>query len=276
MEPEPEPAEERLCAVRCSGTSSAREDELLEALRARGLPVPAAVPAGELGLDFSVAPAAAAAAGAERASHLLLLPAAEPAAVAAACVVAEWLLSRPPPAQGADAGRALLVPSRAALQLARSRLACHAALRKAGLPVPRTVAVLSEAGAARAAESFAGGAFRAAEDRAGQWLAPGGGGGGALLRGPSDLAAALAAAAAQYPIVLQAWPECGRVQLLYANHKLDSATVVSAAPADAELFDRRGLPREFLDELSAWLRRNDVALARVEVGFDAEMAGCQM
>jgi len=149
------------------------------------------------------------------------------------------------------------------------------ALRKAGLPVPRTVAVLSEAGADRAAESFAGGAFRAAEDRAGQWLAPGGGG-GALLRGPSDLAAALAAAAAQYPIVLQAWPECGRAHLLFANHKLDSATVVSAAPADAEMFDRRGLPREFLDELSAWLRRNDVALARVEVGFDAEMAGCQM
>jgi len=273
MEPEPEPAEERLCAVRCSGSRSAREDELLEALRTRGVAVPAAVPAGELGLDFSAA--AAAAAGAERASHLLLLPAAEPAAVAAACVVAEWLLSRPPPAQGADAGRALLVPSRAALQLARSRLACHAALRKAGLPVPRTVAVLSEAGADRAAESFAGGAFRAAEDRAGQWLAPGGGG-GALLRGPSDLAAALAAAAAQYPIVLQAWPECGRAHLLFANHKLDSATVVSAAPADAELFDRRGLPREFLDELSAWLRRNDVALARVEVGFDAEMAGCQM
>ena len=95
-----------------------------------------------------------------------------------ATAVVEWLLSRPGDPQAGGAERALVIPSIRALQLGRSKLGCHAALSKAGLPAARTVAVLSPAGAASAAVSLcaaSGGCFHAREDCGGRWLVGGGG-----------------------------------------------------------------------------------------------------
>jgi hypothetical protein len=191
-----------------------------------------------------------------------------------ATAVVEWLLSRPGDPQAGGAERALVIPSIRALQLGRSKLGCHAALSKAGLPAARTVAVLSPAGAASAAESLcaaSGGCFHAREDCGGRWLV--GGGGERELRSAAELLEAIGAAdpPPSYPLVLQAWPDAdaraasayGRVRLLYVDHKLESVSGLVGGSAGEEAF--RAHARPFLTELAGFLDRNDVALAQIEV-----------
>lgn len=189
--------------------------------------------------------------------------------------VVEWLLSRPD-SQGPGADRALIVPSIRALHLGRSKLGCHAALSKAGLPTLRTVAVLSAASAAAAAETLCvanGGCFIAREDCGGRQLALGLGDG--TLRGSAELLQALGAADPPpcYPIVLQESPDCSvysRVQLLYIDHKLESIVGLVGGAAGEDAF--RAHARPFLSELAGFLDRNDVALAQVEVALATDAA----
>lgn len=189
----------------------------------------------------------------------------------------EWLLSRPDPPEAGGAPQALVIPSIRALHLARSKLGCHAALRKAGLRAARTAAVLSPGGVARAAEALCDseseGSFCAREDSGGRWLGSGTGTPGqpAVFRTPAELAEALGAAApCSYPVVLQTWPGAAvspagaamytQVRLFYVDHKLESISMggveggimndsyAAAAAEEEEVF--RAHARPFLTELS--------------------------
>lgn len=202
--------------------------------------------------------------------------------------VVEWLLSRPGGPQASGADRAVVMPSIRALHLCRSKLGCHAALSRAGLPTVRTVAVLSPASAVGAAETLCaatGGSFRAQEDCGGRQLIVGGSNGGPpeALHGSAELLEALGAADPPpcYPVVLQEWPDdsaYSRVWLLYVDHKLEAIHGFAEGAAGEEAF--RAHARPFLTELAAFLDRNDVALAQVEVavatGAAAQSPQCQM
>lgn len=199
--------------------------------------------------------------------------------------VVEWLLSRD---SQPGAARALIVPSIRALHLSRSKLGCHAALSKAGLPTLRTAAVLSPAGAADAAETLCGATgscFVVREDCGGRQLTVEAGDGGrpGALRGSAQLLQALGAAdpPPRYPIVLQECPDYSvysRVRLLYVDHKLESVVGLVGGAAGEDAF--RAHARPFLTELAAFLDRNDVALAQVEVAVATDAAAqsphCQM
>ena len=189
--------------------------------------------------------------------------------------VVEWLLSRPD-SQRPGADRALIVPSIRSLHLGRSKLGCHAALSKAGLPTLRTVAVLSAASAAATAETLCaanGSCFIAREDCGGRQLTPEVGDG--VLRGSAELLQALGAADPPpcFPVVLQECPDYlvySRVQLLYVDHKLESIVGLVGGAAGEEAF--RAQARPFLTELAGFLDRNDVALAQVEVALATDAA----
>ena len=176
--------------------------------------------------------------------------------------VVEWLLSRD---SQPGAARALIVPSIRALHLSRSKLGCHAALSKAGLPTLRTAAVLSPAGAADAAETLCGATgscFVVREDCGGRQLTVEAGDGGrpGALRGSAQLLQALGAAdpPPRYPIVLQECPDYSvysRVRLLYVDHKLESVVgLVGGAAGEDGRRQRHGASHHLLLLLLHFLR----------------------